>query len=133
MPTELRHVLFRHGEVTLAVKEYHRRTKTPFPPGNVVQCDVERGEAGGPVRFRMVLALDPAGGLSPKHGESVRHEVIVEGPTLAAALILFCHDKRIPLPASGGKSLQCFGDQLGLVVTVNPKQDELPPIGRLAR
>ena len=59
--------------------------------------------------------------------------MIIEGPVLAAALILFCHDKRIPLPAAGDKSLQCFGDQLGLVVAINPKQDEFQLAERLPR
>lgn len=130
MPTELRHILFRPGEVTLAIREYHRRMKTPLPPGTVVRCGAECEDAGGSVRFRLVLAPDPTEGAPHQAGDDARREVVVEGPALAAALILFCHDRRIPLPATADKSLQRFGEQVGLVVTINPKQDEMPVLER---
>ena len=61
--------------------------------------------------------------LEPK---TVRQEMVVESTTLAAALILYCRDRKIPLPASADKSLQRFGDQIGLIATYNPKSASLP-------
>ena len=126
MPTELRHLLFRPAEVVWAVKEYHRRTGAPLQSGSVVSCGPECDSAGG-VAFRIALAPDPVdGGAVSATDPEGRLEVVVEGPTLAAALILHCRDRRIPLPAAADKSLQQFGEQVCLVAKINPKQDELP-------
>lgn len=125
MPSELRHILFQPDEVALAVREYHRRMRSPLPPGAVVRCGAECEGAGGAVRFRLVLAPDTGAGGALKSAPA--QELVIEGPALAAALILFCHDRRIPLPASADKSLQRFGEQVGLVVAINPKPEEQRP------
>jgi hypothetical protein len=53
--------------------------------------------------------------------------VVIQGPALAAALILYCRDRRIPLAASAGKSLRLFGNQVCLVTTIKPRQDKITP------
>jgi hypothetical protein len=126
MPSEMRHILFRPAEVAIAVREYHRRMKAPWPSGTVVRCGVECEGEGGTVRFRLVIRPDTTGGGTYKPVSQTHQEVTVEGPVLAAALILFCHDRRIPLPASADKALQRYGEQVGLVVTINSKQEEMP-------
>ena len=131
MPSELRHLLFRPPEVVQAVKEYHRRLGTPLPVGTVMQCGPECEGAGGAVRFRIVIEPDPADGTPPRPGEEARQELVIEGPALAAALILHCRDRRIPLPANADKSLQRFGEQVCLIATINPKQDAMPQPGPL--
>ena len=75
----------------------------------------EASAPGGGVRFRITIMADGGDG-SPQ-------DVVIEGPTLAAALILHCKIRQIPLPAGGEKSLQCFGEQLGLVVATGSKYD----------
>ncbi len=115
MPSEIRHVLFRPAEVVQAVKEYHRRSQQPHPTGAVLRCAAEASGAGGAVRFRITIAGDG--------GDGSQQDVVIEGPTLAAALILHCKIRQIPLPAGGEKSLQCFGEQLGLVVATGSKYD----------
>lgn len=132
MPTELRHLLFRPPEVVLAVKEYHRRIGTPLPAGAVARCGPESERADAPVRFRIVLSPDPV--VDPAYVEPVvpeRRDLVIEGPALAAALILHCRDRRIPLPATGDKSLQRYGEQVCLVVTINPELDEMPAADQL--
>ena len=62
----------------------------------------------------MVIALDD---LEAIHLGGSHREVVIEGPALAAALILHCRDRRIPLPTNAKKSLRRVGDQVGLVVT----------------
>jgi len=54
--------------------------------------------------------------------EWLRRVPLFSGPPLgvgmlAAALILYCRDRRIPLPANAKKSLRRVGEQVGLVVT----------------
>ena len=125
MPSELRHVLFRPAEVVQAVKEYYRRSGAPLPSGSVVRCGPE-GEGGG-VRFRIALVPDRAKGHAPAPpGEGARHEVLVEGPALAAALILHCRDRGIPLPASAEKSLQRLGERVCLIAIIGAKSRDQP-------
>ena len=78
--------------------------------------------SGEIVGFRLTLAADPAKGAST--GEGVRQDMVIPGATLAAALILYCRDRNIPLAASAGKSLQLFGNQVCLVTTMNPGPGE---------
>ena len=111
MPSELRHIMFRPPEVVHAVTEYHRRIGQPLPAGSVICGTPESAGPGDTVRFRIALAPDRAGaGKAQNSGEPARREVVVEGPVLAAALILFCRNEHIPLPARAEKSLQIFGD-----------------------
>lgn len=116
MPSELRHLLFRPSEVVQAVKEYYRRMRTATPTGLVVFCGPEARGAGATVRFRITVASNPVDGEAMPN-----QDVLVDTPVLAAALILFCHDKKIPLPAQADKSLQVFGDQVCLLATLHPK------------
>jgi len=122
MPTELRHLLFRPAEVVQAVKEYRRRMGHALPSGTIVSYGPECDSSGEILRFRLTLGPDKA----PKRGESERGDVvIIQGPALAAALILYCRDRNIPLAASAGKSLRLFSNQVCLVTTINPRRDEM--------
>lgn len=121
MPSELRRILFRPAEVVQAVREYQRRAGAPLPAGVVARCGPD--DEGGGVRFRIAFAPEPSKGassLSPAGGEG--REVVIEAPVLAAALILHCRDRRIPLPAGAEKSLTRFGEQVCLVASINIKR-----------
>lgn len=117
MPSETRQILFRIPEVAQALAEYHRRMRTPLPAGTIIRCAPESDDPGGTPRVRMVIALDGPEATGP--GGSHR-EVVIDGPVLAAALILHCRDRRIPLPASAKKALRHVGDQVGLIVSYQP-------------
>ena len=119
MVSEIRHLLFRPFEVVQAVAEFSRRAGVPLPPGTVVRCSPENSGSGTPVRFRIVIAPDE----TDQRADMSHREITIDSSTLAAALILYCHDRRIPLPASADKSLQQIGDQVCLMATINPKQD----------
>ncbi len=124
MPTELRHILFRPAEIIQAVREYHRRSRQPLPSGTVVSYAVETEEPAGAIRLRIKLALDPpAGQMYSKPSNAAQQDIVVETASLAAAVILYCNMQHIPLPATAEKSLQRFGEQLGLVVTVGGRRD----------
>ena len=131
MPAELRHLLFPPAEVVEAVKEYHRRLGTLLPTGRIVQCGPEDQDAhGGTVRFRIKITPNPAkGAASSSFDGEMQREVVIEPHVLTAALILYCRDRLIPLPATASKSLQRFGTQVCLVATINSKLDKMQ-IGR---
>ena len=124
MPTEVRHILFRPAEVIQAVREYCRRSGRPLPTGSVLSCAVENGAAGGAIQFRIKVALDAAGGvIYPKPREIEQQDLVIESPNLTAALILYCNARHVPLPAKADKSLQRFGEQIGLVVNIGARRE----------
>jgi hypothetical protein len=122
MPTELRHVLFRPAEVVQAIRQYHRRLGLTLPAGTVQSCGPEYADEGQEVRFRLTIIPDRVQGKRFVTGQTgTPEEMVIEGPALAAALILYCRDRHIPLPAGANKSLQIFApDRLCLVSTMNP-------------
>jgi hypothetical protein len=122
MPDELRQLLFRPVEVVQAVADYHRRMSKPLPSGTVLACAPECDPGGENVKFSISYAPDlPAD--HPKTGQLVR-KLLITGPELAAALILHCHQLRIPMPAKAEKSLQVFGNRVCLVATIVKKPEE---------
>jgi hypothetical protein len=118
MPTELRHLLFQPAEVVQAVQEYRRRLGQALPSGAIVSCGPESKGSGEIMSFRLTIAPDAAAVM--KRGESRQQETIIPGPALAAALILYCRDHKIPLAASASKSLQLYGNQVCLITTIHP-------------
>ena len=130
MPTELRHIVFRPAEVIQAVKEYYRRSRQPLPTGSVLSCAVETEKANGAIRFRIKIALDSTDGhLYSRSAGTKEQDILIETPNLAAALILYCNMRHVPLPARANKSLQRVGDQLALIVAVGSKCDSLAVSG----
>jgi len=124
MPTELRHLLFQPAEVVQAVQEYRRRLGQALPTGSIVSCGPECDGGSEIARYRLTLAPDAT--TVAKGGEGGRQDLLViAGPALAAALILYCRDRNIPLAASASKSLQLFGNQVCLVTTLHPGKGEM--------
>jgi hypothetical protein len=108
MPSEIRHILFEPSEVIRAVEGYHLRAGRPLP-GPILKCEPEADDQG--VRFRVFLDVDD---------EEIRSRpVMLDETAMAAALILACRDRRIPLPARALKSIGIFGNQIGLIATFN--------------
>ncbi|MBV8913192.1 MAG: hypothetical protein JOZ05_09165 [Acetobacteraceae bacterium] len=124
MPSEVRHILFRPAEVVQAIREYLIKLQQKLPSGLVVEYGPETDGPDGAVRFRMIIAFsDGKPSLTPK---TVRQEIVIETNTLAAALILYCRDRHIPLPAGADKVLQRFGEQVGLITTYNARDANKP-------
>jgi len=125
MPSEIRHILFQPPEVVQAIGAYYRRVGRAVPPGVVTNCGPERMGPDSPARFRMTIEDDrplTEAGVPPTPGAS-KQSVIVDGSDLAAALILHCRTKKIPLPASATKALEVYGGQLCLAFTKTSDQD----------
>ncbi|MFV3073765.1 hypothetical protein [Niveispirillum fermenti] len=102
MPTEIRHILFSNDEVIRAVVEYHRRAGNPMPSGSVIRMEV----MADPVRCALHVGQD----------DGARQVHWVDNPTLAACLIFFCINQRIPLPTKSAKQLHMMNDKITLVV-----------------
>jgi hypothetical protein len=117
-------------EVAMAVGEYFRRVGRPVPRGEVVRCRADGGIGGVPVRFQITLGPESGGSKSQKAGRAPSPDeflIVVEEADVAAALILACRSRRIPLPSKSGKKLQVFGEQVGLVFTMAAATPEVGP------
>jgi hypothetical protein len=68
------------------------------------------------VRFQITIGTE-AGGAKVR-GRAEEQHIMIEGADLAAALILACRSKSIPLPSKSDKTLQTFGEQVALVFTM---------------
>jgi hypothetical protein len=108
MATELRLITFREGEVIQALTLYHRRRNLPLPNGTAIRArSVETGRVGVLLTIRADDGKDT--------------EVSIGDEELAAALLLFCFDRRIPMPALSEKRLYRVGGELGLVVSIRDR------------
>jgi hypothetical protein len=110
MPTEIRHIVFTPEEIARAVVAYHRRSGNPLPAGNVLRCVPDQTD--GQVTAALEMDVDSDGS---------RLNVPVPTPALAASLILFCINNRIPLPTQANKSLAMLNGNVSLVIK---KMDE---------
>ena len=117
--------MFSLPELAAAVTMFCRRTGVPLPPGTVTECRIESSVSEGSEVVGFCMTLDP----DPTEGEARKaREVRTGGSNLAAALILYCRDHRIPLPSDADKSLRRFGEHVALVVTRNPRGKSVPKI-----
>jgi hypothetical protein len=109
VPAEIRHIVFSPAEIAAGIREYRRRMGHPLPPG-LLRDILLRDGGGAGVR----AALD----IVPEHGCAAECWEIGTAE-LTAAMVLYCGDHKIPLPAAGTKGLQKFADSLLLIVTIN--------------
>jgi hypothetical protein len=110
VPAEIRHIVFCAAEVAAAVREYRRHLGRPLPSGALRRLELFPGTGG--VRVSMEIA--PDNGVSAESWE-------ISSAEITDALIFYCGAHNIPMPAAGAKSLQRFGENLLLIVTVNLK------------
>lgn len=107
VPTEFRHIIFSHEETLAAIVEYRKRTSDALPSGNVIKFVVSEDPE---IRVDMVIDPDRVRG---------HRRVAVYRDDLATALIMYCIDRRIPMPIKSNKFLQVFNGNIGLVITKN--------------
>ena len=108
MPSEIRHLVFSTTEVVAAIREYRRHVGRPLPTGTLRRFEMHPGKGG--VRASFDIVPDNT---IPAQGWEVGSAEITD------ALILYCGAHNVPLPATGVKTLQRFGDSLLLIVMVN--------------
>jgi len=110
VPAEIRHIVFCAAEVAAAVREYRRHLGRPLPSGALRRLELFPGTGG----VRVSLEIAPDNGVSSESWE-------ISSAEITDALIFYCGAHNIPMPAAGAKSLQRFGENLLLIVTVNLK------------
>ncbi len=109
MPSEVRQLLFQSRELILAVTEYYQRRGLPLPVGTASRITIAEAQ---PLQAILDITTD--------QGEAVNIELNAEA--LAAALILYCINRKIPLPADADKKLKRVQeDALALVVVKHAK------------
>jgi hypothetical protein len=108
VPSEIRHLVFSAPEVAAAIREYRRHIARPLPVGALRRFEMFPGKGTVRASFEIV----PDAGIARENCE-------VGGGEITDALILYCNAHHIPLPSTGVKTLQRFGDSLLFIVTVN--------------
>ena len=108
MPSEIRHIVFCPAEIAAGIREYRRRIGHPLPAGALRGLMLRDGGGG----VRAGLRIVPDDGSAAEAWE-------IGAAELTAAMLLYCGDHKIPLPAAGTKGLQKFGEHLLLIITLN--------------
>jgi hypothetical protein len=105
-------MVFRDVEVVEAARELKMRGDAPLPCCPVSRCEVVTGADRRALAFSIVFRPDV----------SCRAEiaVLIKGEELAAALIMFCKAKRIPLPARAHKSFRAVEGEVALILSSDP-------------
>lgn len=103
MPTEVRYVMFTQPEVVKAIIEYKKRRGEAMPAGSIV-------------KYGMEGATDPGYLIEIKGDDGIVQTMAIDNKPLTAALVMFCINSKIPLPAKAGKQLKVNGQKLALVV-----------------
>ena len=105
MPTESRQIIFTDDEVIIAIQQLYQRSNQSLPKGRIENV-VVHGEDGCSVDYDVI------------EESNFRDHVKVGSEKLAAALILFCKTRKIPIPATAKKKLSVANNQLALWITI---------------
>lgn len=104
MPTETRRITFSIRELVEAIAHFAKATKYPMPPGKIIDCKVETSGA-------------VAATLTIQHmAEGATRTARFDNNSIAAALIHYCIEKKIPIPRSAEKSVESAGN--GVVLSL---------------
>lgn len=104
MATEYRQIVFAPKETVRAVVDYRKWRKDPLPDGRFLKFE---------------MRTDPiSADFTVQAGEGAR-EFSAAADELASALILFCINHKIPIPAKSKKDLKYVGDKLALTITMD--------------
>ena len=120
MPGEVRHIIFSDAEVLTALTEYRKRRSQSLPSSEDVEVTIRDKP-----KTLVTLAIVPKGKKMPI-------EFVFEGEELAAALIMYCIRRKIPLPATGvSKSIQLVGDSIALQILKDVTREQMDALSDL--
>jgi|SRR5258707_9985606 hypothetical protein len=108
VPAELRLLTFSSNEVMIAIRDHRRRTRNPLPKGTVAGFEM-RSDNG--IYADMAIADD----------SGKKTTVRINDEALAAALIFFCIDHKIPMPVKATKTLGLIEGDLRLTIRIAPR------------
>jgi hypothetical protein len=104
MASEYRLIFFDQNELCRALIEYNRQRRTPFPPGNLKKVQIDRD------RLSVAIQIDQDSG-------DVK-TVTFDTASVAAALIVYCRDRKIPLPAKSNKEMRLVANRLCFLIRI---------------
>ncbi len=120
MPGEIRLIIFDRIEVLSALTEYRKRRGKPLPSSDHVEVTIRDKP-----KILVTLAIVP-------EGKQIPLEFVFEGEELAAALIMFCIGRKIPLPATGvSKTIQLYGDSITLQILKDVTREQTEALSDL--
>jgi hypothetical protein len=115
MPSEFRQILFSNNELIEALYEYNQAAEVKLPQGTIVSCTPV---AEAKVAVRLELANQASG----------ETQVASLAPELvAAALLRYCIQHRIPMPKGAAKSIQAHGAEISLNVRIEGRTKQSRP------
>ncbi len=107
MPEEIRKILFSEEEVQAAVVDYCLRSKIRLPNKNIDELEVR----ADPEAMVVLKYVDI--------GSEEATEVELSRDQVAAALIRYCSNIKVPLPHSAQKVLQPGDDGISLLINID--------------
>lgn len=107
MTMELRKLFFTEDELREVIAGFGRHAGVPMPKGPPDLVTVQDDPAG------MITArfFDP--------GPGFQHDYRIPRDQVQSMLILFCHDRGVPLPRYGQKDVKVEKGKLTLVVSIH--------------
>jgi hypothetical protein len=103
---ELRCLVFTDQEVVKAVLDRRRRMREPLPSGTV-----------GKVTYRTAHGVETHIQVTGDEGDD--RSMTLHEAEVAAALVAYCMNRKIPLPVDSDKMLHVINDSLTLMITMN--------------
>ncbi|MCC9626002.1 hypothetical protein LPB41_30400 [Thalassospira sp. MA62] len=105
----MRSIVFDDGELIKAIIGYRRRTGKTLPPGQITGMEIDSSPE---IIARLIV--------TPDVGEKMI--VPTSGAELAATMIAYCIDNRIPVPAASKKSITMVDGLVALRITTSSEQ-----------
>ncbi|MDX1401305.1 MAG: hypothetical protein R3245_05230 [Kiloniellales bacterium] len=109
MSAEFRHIFFNDGELVAILASHRKKSFGRLPSGAILDLKVD---------------LDPeltlSGRMVPDDGAD-EETISLRGRDLESAIISYCINQRIPLPAKGVKRIEILNNRLALIITINVK------------
>ena len=102
---EFRCIVFNEQEAITALVERRRKQRQPLPVATIKGLQYANGEGGEAT----LLMEDDYGKAIP---------VAISVPEMAAALVNYCLERRIPMPMGAKKGIEIMGNDITLLLTI---------------
>ena len=106
MPEEYRKLVFSEDELKQAVVDFCENKGTILPQDEIIKVELT-GLPDNPIRLQYSTMA-----------QSGTMEVSLSRDQFGAALIIYCRQRRIPIPRSGEKNVKINGSEVALLVHV---------------
>ncbi len=114
---EFRCIVFTEHEVLTAIVERRRRAREKLPIGTILDVTYDDTDKNSVITNIRIV-----------DDYSKVEVVTVRTPEVAAALVEYCLNRKIPMPSGSKKWLELIGSELTLLMTFDAKsKKKLPP------